>query len=203
MVPWDQRAAGILIKPLLTTSITPNQLTIATILVAFMGAIMLAQGSLFWANWGAGLFVLSRFLDHADGELARQKNMRSKLGYYLDYASGGLSYGALFICLGIGFRDSSLGFWAIILGSTGAVASLGSVFTNLNIDKTNDNIDPEEGEAIGYPEFAGFELEDGIYLLAPITWSGWLYPFFVAASIGSTIYGLWALRELIRLKQQR
>jgi len=31
------------------------------------------------AHCGAGLFVLARFLDHFDGELARQKGMTSRL----------------------------------------------------------------------------------------------------------------------------
>ena len=202
MIPWDQRVARVMIKPLVATAITPNQLTIATLMVALAGAAMLALGTAYWANWGTGLFVLARFLDHADGELARQKNMKSRLGYYLDYVSGGLSYGALFICLGIGFRDSDLGLWAIALGAAGSISALGSVFTNLGIDRAHEDIDTDAGEAVGYPGFAGFELEDGIYLLAPITWVGWLYPFFIAAAIGAAVYGLWALWELFRLKRQ-
>ena len=202
MLPWDQRVARILVKPLVATPITPNQLTAATLLVALCGAAMLAQGTAYWANWGAGLFVLARFLDHADGELARQKFMTSRLGYYLDYVSGGLSYGTLFICLGIGFRESNLGSFAVILGAVGAISALGSVFTNLSIDIRHASINTEAGQAIGYPSFAGFELEDGIYLLAPITWLGWLYPFFIAASLGAMLYGLWALWELFRIRRQ-
>ena len=201
MVPWDQRIARVLVKPLVHSPVTPNQITILTLIIALTGAFMLAEGSAYWANWGAGLFCLARFLDHADGELARQKDMKSKLGYYLDYVSGGLSYGALFICMGIGFRDSELGLWAIALGAAGSVSALGSVFTNLGIDRAHDEINADEGEAVGYPGFAGFELEDGIYLLAPITWMGWLYPFFIAAGIGAAVYGLWALWELARLKR--
>ena len=203
MIPWDQRMARILVKPLVHSPVTPNQLTITTLLIALSGAAMLAQGTPYWANWGAGLFVFARFLDHADGELARQKNMKSKLGYYLDYISGGLSYGALFICMGVGFHNTELGLWAIALGAAGSISALGSVFTNLGIDKASEAINTDEGEAVGYPGFAGFELEDGIYLLAPITWAGWLYPFFVAAGIGATVYGLWALWALSRLKRKQ
>ena len=72
MIPWDQRMARILVKPLVHSPVTPNQLTITTLLIALSGAAMLAQGTPYWANWGAGLFVFARFLDHADGELARQ-----------------------------------------------------------------------------------------------------------------------------------
>ena len=144
------------------------------------------------ADWGAGLFVLARFLDHFDGELARQKAMTSRFGYYLDYITGGLSYGALLICLGLGFAAGPLGPWAYGLGGVGALAAVAAMILNLEIDKLGD------GNAVGYPGIAGFELEDGIYLLAPITWAGFLMPFFVAAVIGAVIYCLWTLACLLR-----
>ena len=161
---------------------------------------LFAGGDLALSNWGAGLFVLARFLDHFDGELARQKGMSSKLGYYLDYAAGALSYGALFLCIGIGFGNLEFGRWGIILGLTGAASAVISMFTNLGIDKARDTVD--EGEAVGYPGFAGFELEDGIYLIAPITWAGWLLPFFGAASIGAAVYCLWTCWSLILIRKQ-
>ena len=51
---------------------------------------------------------------------------------------------------------------------------------------------------MGYPGIGGFELEDGIYLIAPITWLGWLTPFFVAASIGASIYLFWTLGLVLK-----
>ena len=188
--PWDQRIARVLVRPLVGTPITPNQLTVLTIVIALGGAWLLAQGTPEAANWGAGLFVFARFLDHFDGELARQKNMKSKLGYYLDYVSGAISYAALFFAIGFGLRDGALGSWAIVLGSVGAAAAIISMFLNLGIDKAEKLTD---GEATGYPGFAGFELEDGIYLIAPITWAGWLQPFFVLCGIGAGVYTLWTL----------
>ncbi|MEE8393958.1 MAG: CDP-alcohol phosphatidyltransferase family protein, partial [Rhodospirillales bacterium] len=97
--PWDQRIARRLVRPLINTPITPNIITVATLILALAGALMFAAGDPNLANWGAGLFVLARFLDHFDGELARQSGKTSKLGYYLDYVSGAISYGALFLCL--------------------------------------------------------------------------------------------------------
>ena len=115
--PWDQRIARVLVKPLVKSPVTPNQMTMFTLAVALAGAGLLATGDAVNADWGAGLFVLARFLDHFDGELARQKGMTSRLGYYLDYVSGALSYAALFLCMGFGFIDSPLGPWAIVLGA--------------------------------------------------------------------------------------
>lgn len=197
--PWDQRIARVLVRPLVRTPLTPNQLTIFTLIVALAGAGLLATGDPVHANWGAGLFVLARFLDHFDGELARQKNMKSRLGYYLDYVSGAISYAALFLCIGIGLRDSALGDWAIALGAAGAASAIVSMFLNVGIDKAEKLTD---GDAVGYPGFAGFELEDGIYLIAPIAWAGFLIPFFAAAGIGAAVYCLWTLSTLARLHGQ-
>ncbi len=58
------------------------------------------------------------------------------------------------------------------------------------------------GNTVGYPGIGGFELEDGIYLVAPIVWVGWLTPFFVAAGTGAVIYCLWTLGRLVRLRQE-
>ena len=196
ILPWDQRIARNLVRHLVLTSITPNQLTVFSLLVALSGTAMIAVGKTTYLNWGVGLFVLARFLDHFDGELARQKAMTSQLGYYLDYISGALSYSALFVGLGIGFYQTELGNWTIFLGAFGAASAIISMYTNLCLDK---HLDPEgEQDAVGYPGIYGFELEDGIYLLAPITWVGYLMPFFVASCIGATVYCLWTVLVLLR-----
>ncbi|MGJ3260935.1 MAG: CDP-alcohol phosphatidyltransferase family protein [Rhodospirillales bacterium] len=196
--PFDQRIAAVLVRPLVRTPITPNQVSVLTLLVALTGAGMLATGDPDKATWGAGLFVLARFLDHFDGELARQSGKTSKLGYYLDYIVGSISYAALFFCMGWGFKETALGIWAIALGSGGAAAAVISLFTNMGIDKQTGG--DESGDAVGYPGFAGFELEDGIYLLWPVTWLGYLYPFFIAAGIGATVYCLYTCIVLIRMR---
>ncbi len=199
MMPWDQRLARMLVRPLARTPVTPNQVTSFTLLVALGGAALLATGEARSANWGAGLFILARFLDHFDGELARLKGSASRFGYYYDYATGAISYAALFAAIGIGLADTSLGIWAAALGAAGAAAALISAFLNLGIDSADESRD--EGDSVGYPGFAGFELEDGIYLLGPITWAGYLLPFFVAAGIGATVYCLWTLWRLVKVRR--
>lgn len=194
--PWDQRIARILVRPLASTPVRPNHVTLATLLLALAGAGMIARGPEY-AGWGAGIFVLSRFLDHFDGELARLQGTSSKLGYYLDYAVGGIGYAALFSGLGLCFWES-LGPWSLVLGGAGAASALISLFSNLEIDRKTK--DTDKGEAVGYPGYAGFELEDGIYLIAPVTWLGFLEPFFIAAGIGAAVYCLWTIVQAIRVR---
>ena len=177
--PYDQRIARVLVRPLARTPLSPNHLTALSLALALAGAGLLAEGDPVAANWGAALFVLARFLDHFDGELARLTGKTSRFGYYFDYVSGGLSYAALFAGIGVGLADGALGGWAYLLGAAGAASALISLFVNLALDKEAGLAD---GDAVGYPGVAGFELEDGIYLIAPITWLGWLAPFFVLVS---------------------
>ncbi len=195
--PYDQRLAALMVRPLVRTPVTPNQITAVTLLLALGAACLFAQGDARSANWGAGLFVLARFLDHFDGELARLTGKKSRLGYYFDYIAGALSYTALFVGIAIGLAAGPLGGWALALGAAGAGSAIISLFINLDIDKQMVLAD---GEATGYPGFAGFELEDGIYLIAPMTWLGWLSPFFVLCGIGAAVYCLWTAWTLLRLR---
>ncbi len=185
--PYDQRLARILVRPLTRTPLTPNQMTSITLVLAVLGAALIAVGRAPAIHWGAGIFALARFLDHFDGELARQTGKTSRFGYFYDYVAGASSYAALFIGLGFAFREGWLGGWSIALGAVGAISAFLSMALNLEIDK-------REGQGTAnYPGFAGFELEDGIYLIAPIMWLGWAQPFFVGAGVGAGLYGLWTV----------
>ena len=194
--PWDQRLASVMVRPLVGSAISPNAITTVTLVLGLGGAALLATGDAPMMNLGAGLFILARFLDHFDGELARQSGRSSRAGYYYDYAAGGISYTALFLALGLGLRNGALGDWAVVLGVAGAIAAALCLFLNLDLDRRQGQT--TDGDCCGYPAFAGFELEDGMYLLAPITWLGWLEPFVVAAGIGAVTYCLWTLWLVLR-----
>ena len=200
--PYDQRLARVLVRPLAGTPLSPNHITAATLVLALAAAGLFARGDPAAAHWGAGLFVLARFLDHFDGELARLTGKTSRMGYYFDNVTGGVSYAALFAGIGIGLAGGALGSWALLLGAAGAVAALAALFLNLEINKQKE-LAGHGASKTGYPGFAGFELEDGIYLLAPLTWLGWLTPFFVAAGIGATVYCLWTAWTMLRLRAAR
>ena len=195
--PYDQRVARILVRPLARTPISPHHITGLTLALALAAAWLFAGGDATAANWGAGLFVLARFLDHFDGELARLTGKSTRFGYYFDYLTGAASYAALFGAIGIGLAGGPLGGWALALGTAGAASAIIALFLNLDIDQRQVLA---EGESVGYPGVAGFELEDGIYLIAPITWLGWLEPFFVLCGIGATVYCLWTAWTLLRLR---
>ena len=162
-----------------------------SLLLALGAGWLYASGDRGAANWAAGLFVLARFIDHADGELARLTGKSSRFGYYYDYVAGALSSTALFVGIGIGLRDVALGKWLVTAGVTAGLFAPIAMGLALGVDARLGT------GACGYPAFWGFELEDGIYLLAPITWLGALTPFLVLASIGQVIFCLWMLAKFV------
>ena len=54
------------------TSITPNQITTFSLLLAAFAAVFFSFGIYFFAVIGSLLFIFAKFLDHVDGQLARE-----------------------------------------------------------------------------------------------------------------------------------
>src|SRR3984893_17283490 len=85
--PWDARLARRLVTPLKDTWVTPNHLTTVRLAFGLAAAAAFLPGTYGWSNLGALLLVLSNFLDHTDGELARISGKSSRIGHIYDLAS--------------------------------------------------------------------------------------------------------------------
>lgn len=76
--------AGLLVRLLYNTSITPNQLTVSAIMAGCIASVLYLVSSPM-AVILAGLFLTMKdVLDSADGQLARAKQMNSRAGRFLD-----------------------------------------------------------------------------------------------------------------------
>ena len=190
--PWDAQLARWLITPLVHTRVSPNHLTTVRLAVGVAGIIALMPGTYLWSNIGALLFVLSNFLDHTDGELARLSGKTSRAGHLYDLISDALIHILLFTAIGFGLSDGPLGQWAVLLGAlTGCAVSF--IFAMRMV------IENRLGKAgTRQASFGGFETEDVLYLMPLVTLSGALQPFLLAASVGASLYALWVLGEFTR-----
>jgi phosphatidylserine synthase len=74
---WTHAAARWMIRPLVGTGVTPNHLTTLRLLTGIAACIGIALGTPAGNAWGGALWLVSAFLDRADGELARVGNMMS------------------------------------------------------------------------------------------------------------------------------
>lgn len=79
--------SALITRALVDSRVTPNQVTVASLVVGLLGAWLLGTQGTLASLWGLVLFQLSVVLDHVDGELARLKFLHSPLGKWLDNLS--------------------------------------------------------------------------------------------------------------------
>ena len=58
-------------------------------------------------------------------------------------------------------------------------------------------------EAIAQPSWGGFEVQDVMYLVGPITWLGGLAPFLALAGVGAPLFLIWQLWDFRRAAAAR
>ncbi len=191
---WTHRLARPLVRPLVGTGITPNHITTARLVSGLMAAAALCPGTPYWTWWAGGLWLLSAFLDRADGELARVGNMASPEGQAWDYQVDVIVNPSFFVGAGIGLRHSFLGLYAIPLG----ILAGGSVFLAAYWSKALEL--RRGGDEKAYSGAFGFDFDDMLYLLAPMAWLGWTAPIVIGAAIGGTLMALLTAWRLHRLK---
>jgi phosphatidylglycerophosphate synthase len=185
--PWDAQLAQQLILPLQNSWVTPNHLTTVRLLTGLLAAAALAVGNTLGNYIGAGLFVLSNFLDHTDGELARISGKSSKFGHVYDLASDAIIHVLFFVAIGYGLRNSELGLWTLLMGIISGL-SVACIFHLRN------NIEQNLGKkATQQPKLAGFEIEDILYLFPLVVILESLVPFLISATIGAPIFAFWVI----------
>lgn len=194
--PWDARLARRLVTPLKDTRTTPNHLTTLRLAVGLAAASAFLPGTYGWTNIGALLMVLSNFLDHTDGELARISGKTSRIGHIYDLASDALVTVLLFFAIGIGV-GTHLGsllqlppaWLGLIAGS--AVALI--FYLRMRIESLLGKAGTQQGS------LGGFETEDILYLMPLVTLCNGLTNFLIAAAIGAPLFALWVLFDYGRV----
>ncbi len=190
---WSHVIARPLVRPMIGTAIRPNHLTTLRLVTGLAACVYLALGTRAGTWWGGGLWIVSAFLDRADGELARLGNLSSRAGHLYDTYSDILVNALLFVAIGIGLRHSWLGAWAIPLGLlAGAALLAASVFAHLLERRSPAGVKAYTGRG-------GFDPEDALYLMAPLAWLGWLAPILIGAACGATAIALLTAWRLHRL----
>ncbi|MEL0112928.1 MAG: CDP-alcohol phosphatidyltransferase family protein [Rickettsiales bacterium] len=190
--PYDQRLARMLIRPFAGSALHPNHVTTLSLLFGMVSGCMFLFGSAGVEHLGAALFIAAVLTDHMDGELARMTGKTSTFGHYFDYIAGSLIYTILFCSLGVAmFRwfGSEPALW---IGLAAGSSNILIVGLRIALERRHGS------EAVEHPRSGGFEIEDFIYLIGPITWFGGLVYFFWVYALGTLAYLLWTLAELLR-----
>jgi archaetidylinositol phosphate synthase len=161
------------VRPLVRTSVTPNQLTTLRLLTGLGAAAAFASGGP-WRDLGAGVFLVSLLLDRADGELARQSGKISAGGYRYDLACDCIATVAAFIGLGMGL-EPVFGPWGVALGLIAGGAIVG-LFYQINVSKV------ASAKGVGVSGRVLVDPDDAMALIPPLIWLGLAAPTLVLAA---------------------
>jgi phosphatidylglycerophosphate synthase len=194
--PWDARLARRLVTPLIHSWVTPNHLTTLRLVVGLAAAAAFIPGSYGWSNFAALLLILSNFLDHTDGELARLSGKTSRVGHLYDLASDAAVTILLFIAIGVGVAakpGTDLGLPRALLGLVAGTAIALIFYLRMRIEELLGKAATQQAS------LGGFEIEDVLYLLPLATLSNALVPLLLAASICAPLFAVWVVIDYQRV----
>lgn len=196
--PWDARLARWLVTPLKESWVTPNYLTTLRLAVGIAAAAAFTPGSYAWTNVGAVLLVLSNFLDHTDGELARISGKGSRIGHLYDLVSDAVVTVLLFVAVGVGVASTDrIGgtLFGIAPSALGLIAGI-SVAAIFLLRMRIETMAGKDGTR--QATFAGFETEDVLYLLPLLTLCGATTSFLRIAAVGAPLFAIWVAIDFRR-----
>ena len=194
---WIHRIARTtVVRPLIKSPVTPNQLTTVRLLAGTVAAVALGVGVSPWQHIGAALFVVSMILDRADGDLARITGRTSPGGHKYDLIADSLSNAIIFVGLGVGLRGGDFGMISVLMGLSAGAAVVAILWLVMRIEELDGTGAAELGAA------AGFDPDDAMLALPVAVWLGWSESLLVAATIGAPAFALffvWFFRRKLLL----
>lgn len=194
---WTHKLARVVVRPLIGTGVTPNHITTLRLATGLAACIAVALGSSTGALWGGVLWLVSAFLDRADGELARIGDMKSRGGHLYDYYSDALINSLIFAAAGIGARHGWLGVWA---APTGILATVAMLICWV-VGERYQQLDGSGQKA--YEGRWGFDMDDGLYLIAPLIWFGLMSFVAAGAALATSVMAVVIIVRYRRLRAER
>lgn len=174
----------VLMRPVAKTSVTPNHITSLRLITGIGAAASIGVGATPWEHIGAGIFVISVFLDRADGELARITGKISRGGHIMDLWADALCNVLILAGLGVGLRDSGYGAWAVPMGVIAGAAVAAILWMTIRME------DVEGRRAAELGSFAGFDPDDAILAVPVFIWLGFSEGLLTAAVVCTPLAAL-------------
>jgi phosphatidylglycerophosphate synthase len=178
---WSHAAARTLVQPLVGTWVRPNHLTSLRLVTGVLACLLLGTGGARAELWSGLLWLVSAFLDRADGELARIGKMQSRGGHLFDYYTDVALNSAFFLAAGINLYKAGAGNWAI---GAGVVACAAMLACCLLAEAYKTEV--ASGERVWEGGW-GLQPDDALYLLPLFVWLHWLAPILAAAAVVTSV----------------
>jgi phosphatidylglycerophosphate synthase len=190
---FHRRLSRLVSRRAVGWGVTPNQISMASLLVGLVGAWWLSRATLAGALIGFGLYAAAVVLDHADGEVARLALAESQLGEWLDVVVDTAVHAAVVLAMGVGTQTLGGGHATLV----GALAALGIVLSAAAAKTA-----PATGTSVGR-WLEGLGTRDGFYVMlvmfvvALTLWPTALPGLMMVVAAGANAY--WISRLAYRL----
>ena len=120
--------AFFLVKGVYRLPITPNQISLLSLVVGLASALFLSIGKIDYYRIGALLLLGANILDCMDGQLARLQGSGTPLGRIIDGVADYVTGIAVFIALAIGLENTGHTVWFLVVASGICTIVHGMVF---------------------------------------------------------------------------
>jgi len=184
----------------LQTPLSPNMITILSLFIGLISAVFFLQGTHENSIIGAGLLLLSAWIDCTDGEVARLKFSESKIGGKLDILSDNLVHFSVFFAIGMGSYQSTGNNIFIFFGALAVFGSLVSflILSSSIIDKKEkvsaNKIDLKKKNTLA----DNMANRDFIYFLFFMSLIGRVDIFICITAFGSNIFAAYLAYSKIK-----
>jgi phosphatidylglycerophosphate synthase len=197
-------------RRLARTGITPNMMTVVSLLIGLLAAPFFLS-SIWWVQaLGGLLFVAHSVIDGCDGEIARLKFIESRFGGLLDFWADNIVHVAVFACMGFGWSWAAGAAWPLWLAAMAVLGTAGSAIAVYWLTMRK-----KTGAGPVYTSVAGGEggrltrlldelsRRDFIYLVFALSLFGKAAWFLVPAAIGAPVFFLLVLVTAWRSRRHR
>ena len=184
----ERKISLALTRDLVDTSVTPNQMTLVSVVIGLVGALyFLPEGRAYHVS-GALLFWLHSVLDGCDGEIARLKFLESRFGGLLDFLGDNVVHSAVFVCIAYSSGAPGLGALAVL----GTLASALWVYGfTMRPKKEAGPLFTSVAEDSATGRFLDFlARRDFIYLVIILSIFGKIHWFLFLGAVGAPVYFL-------------
>ena len=178
-----------------STSITPNQITLASGVLGLVAAPFFLSPSPLLQGLGGFIFLVHSIIDGCDGELARLKFQESRWGGVLDFWIDNVVHVAIFGCMALGWYYETRDPFTLMLGAVAIVATIFTatfIYWNVMRPVTGDGPmfksalrDPTERFSKLVNQISG---RDFIYLVLFLSLFGKASWFLVMTAVGTPIF---------------
>jgi len=204
---FDRRLSTAISRRLVRTGITPNQISVFTVLPALAAAGLVAVADPVVSGLGALLYWGSTILDGCDGEVARLKYLESAKGARLDLLCDNIGLVALFSGLVVqvyrGAPGPALLFAgaAIIAGMLAAIIIEYLLIARPRIRGGPNQVRLSPAEVKRRELYERLASRDFAYLLPPLAFTGTLSWFVWATAIGVNLFWIALLAWVVRKRR--